>query len=691
MSGSANRLSREKSPYLLQHAHNPVDWFPWGDEAFAAARERDCPVFLSIGYSTCHWCHVMERESFEDGDVAALMNRAFVCVKVDREERPDVDHVYMMACQMMTGSGGWPLSLLLTPDRRPFFAATYIPPDAMRSFIPRVEAAWRDQRDDVLANAGQMADALSRAMDTARSELPFDDVLRRAYHELAARYDASYGGFGARPKFPSPHTFLLLLRHWKRTGDAQALEMVEKSLERMRRGGIFDQVGYGFHRYSTDAMWLVPHFEKMLYDQALLLLAYTEAYQATKREDFKQTAIEIAEYVMRDLSAPEGGFFCAEDADSEGVEGKFYVWTRDELATALGDDAALAIACFGVEDDGNFIEEATGHRTGANILHLPRPDDEAARALGIDVGTLHARLALVRSRLLAIRSRRARPHLDDKVLTDWNGFMIGALARSGRVCGQPDHVARAVRAAEFIAGRMAGDDGSLRHRFRDGEAAIDGMLDDYAFLSWGLLELYESTFDEDYLRRAIAHTRYLIDHFHDDGAGGFFMTPRGGEALVARPREVYDGATPSGNSVAALNLARLSRFTGEMDYDRRARDVIAAFGAQVSRAPMAHCGLLLAVDFLLGPSAEVVLSGTRGAPDVAALSSALETVYVPARVVLFRPADAPDAIGEIAPYTRAQAPAEDGHATAYVCRQFACDLPTTDPAKMLALLAAPRE
>jgi uncharacterized protein YyaL (SSP411 family) len=690
VSGSANRLAREKSPYLLQHAHNPVDWHPWGDEAFELARTRDCPVFLSIGYSTCHWCHVMERESFEDEEIAALMNRAFVCVKVDREERPDVDHVYMTACQMMTGSGGWPLTILLTPDRQPFFSATYIPPAAMRSFVPRVEEAWRQQRDGLLADAGRVAEGLARAMDTARSTVDFGDITRRAYHELAARFDSSYGGFGARPKFPSPHTFLFLLRYWKRTGDEQALAMVEKSLERMRRGGIFDQIGFGFHRYSTDAHWLVPHFEKMLYDQALLLMAYTEAFQATGRADFKQCAIEIAEYVMRDLSAPEGGFYSAEDADSEGVEGKFYLWSRDELATVLGDDAMLAVAYFGVMDEGNFLEEATGHRTGANILHLPRPHDEAARALGLDPGTLSARVELIRSRLLAVRSKRIRPHLDDKVLTDWNGLMIGALARSGRVCGRPDHVERARKAADFIADRMSGPDGALMHRFRDGDAAIDGLLDDYASLTWGLIELYEATFEERHLERALAHTRFMIDHFHDAGAGGFFMTRHDAEDLVARPREVYDGAIPSGNSVAAANLVKLARFTGDMVYDERARDIVAAFGAQVTRAPLAHCGLLMAVEFMLGPSVEIVFSGDRGADDVAALLSALETVYHPNRVVLFRPAGSPEAIGKLAPYTRDQTPLENGKATAYVCRQFACELPTMDPAKMLALISASR-
>jgi uncharacterized protein YyaL (SSP411 family) len=690
VSDSANRLAHEKSPYLLQHAHNPVDWYPWGDDAFALAARRDCPVFLSIGYSTCHWCHVMERESFENEAIAALMNRAFVCVKVDREERPDVDHVYMMACQMMTGSGGWPLTILLTPDRRPFFAATYIPPAAMRDFIPRVEAAWHEQRENLMSDAGRVAEALGRAMHADAASIDGFEVMRSAYRELAARYDATYGGFGARPKFPSPHTFLFLLHYWKRTGDGDALAMVEKTLDHIRRGGIYDQVGFGVHRYATDSQWLVPHFEKMLYDQALSVMACADAFQATRQEGFAHTAVEIAAYVMRDLSAPEHGFYSAEDADSEGVEGKFYVWTRDEIAAVLGNqnaDADVACAYFGVSGEGNFLEEATGHRTGANILHLVRPDAETARALSLAPETLRTRIESIRQRLLDARCARVRPHLDDKVLTDWNGLMIAALARSGRVLERRDHVERAVLAAEFLFARMSRPDGSLFHRYRDGDVAIEGMLDDYAFLSWGLLELYEATFDERHLERAIAHTTFMLEHFRDEDSGGFFMTRRGAEALLARPREVYDGALPSGNSVAALNLLRLSRFTGDMEYDRRGRAVLDAFGAQVSRAPMAHCALLLAADFALGPSFEIVIAGKRGGEDVAAMRSALESVYQPNRVVVFRPVDDADVITRLASYTKNQIALGEGRATAYVCRDFACSRPTTDPAEMLGLLS----
>ncbi|MCI0451743.1 MAG: thioredoxin domain-containing protein [Candidatus Latescibacteria bacterium] len=681
-----NRLALEQSPYLRQHADNPVDWYPWGDEAFAKAREEDRPVFLSIGYSTCHWCHVMEHESFEDAEVAALMNRAFVCIKVDREERPDVDHVYMTVCQMMTGGGGWPLTLLLTPDRKPFFAATYIPKAAMLSFIPRVEAAWRDNRDSVLTDS----ERVTRALESAVTPEPGDELgleaINDAYRGFAASFDSTYGGFGSRPKFPTPHNLMFLLRHWKRTGDAGALAMVEKTLDRMRRGGVYDQVGFGFHRYSTDAQWLLPHFEKMLYDQALLLLAYTEAYHATRNDGYRRTAEEIAAYVMRDLSAPEGGFYSAEDADSEGEEGKFYVWTLAELRDVLGTDADFAAEVFGVDEDGNFAEEASGHRSGANVLHVPRPRAEAARAAGVSEEAFVERLESVRQRLFEARAGRIRPHLDDKVLTDWNGLMIAALSRSGRVLGRPDHIERALLAARFAREKMTRKSGALLHRYRDGDAAIDGMLDDYAFLSWGLLELYEATFDVSHLSEAIRLTRRMDERFAADG-GGYFLTEKGSDDLIVRTREIYDGATPSGNSVAMLNLARIARFTGDMQWDRKARAIGSAFASQASRLPMAHAFSMVAVDFLVGPTFEIVVAGSRDGPDTRAMLAAVDRAFVPNKVVVLRPEEDPKAVVEVVPYTREQI-AVDGAATAYVCRNFACDLPTTKPDDVAVRLGA---
>ena len=681
-----NRLALEKSPYLLQHANNPVDWYPWGEEAFETARRENKPVLLSIGYSTCHWCHVMEHESFEDPEVAALLNRAFVCVKVDREERPDIDHVYMTVCQMMTGSGGWPLTILLTPERQPFFAATYIPRAALLSFVPRVETAWKERNEELRRDAGRVSGLLRDAMAPAAGGEIGPEVLLRAYQELGARFDSTHAGFGSRPKFPSPHNLLFLLRHWKRSGDARALEMVERTLDAMRRGGICDHVGFGFHRYSTDAAWLLPHFEKMLYDQALLMMAYTEAFQATGDPRYRVVSEEIAAYVMRDLSSPAGGFFSAEDADSEGEEGKFYLWTMEEMRGVLGADAERMAAVLGASQEGNFAEEATGHRSGANVLHLPRPLDETARILGVSGDDLRGDIEQARRRLLAARAARVRPHRDDKVLTDWNGLMIAALAKSGRALDHPDLVARAATAASFIRRELMEGD-RLLHRWRDGEAAIPGMLDDYAFFTWGLLELYEATFDVAYLELALRLAARMHAAFEDTAAGGYFITAADAESLLVRPKEIYDGAAPSGNSVAMAVMARLSRMTGDMVWDARARAVGRAFAAQIASSPMAHAYTLVAADFLIGPTMELVIAGTPTDGDVRAMRRVVDARFLPHLVTVFRPADG-GPIEALAPYTRDQAP-QGALATAYLCRNFACERPVTDPAELARRLDAP--
>jgi uncharacterized protein YyaL (SSP411 family) len=682
-----NRLALEKSPYLLQHANNPVDWYPWGEEAFATARRDNKPIFLSIGYSTCHWCHVMERESFENAEAAALLNRAFVCVKLDREERPDIDHVYMTVCQMMTGSGGWPLTILLTPERQPFFAGTYIPRAALLSFVPRVESAWREQNADLRRDAGRVAGLLRDAMAQAAGGEIGPEVLRRAFQELDARFDATNAGFGSRPKFPTPHNLLFLLRYWKRSGDARALAMVERTLDAMRRGGICDQVGFGFHRYATDAAWLVPHFEKMLYDQALLLMAYTEAFQATGKTLYREVAAEIVEYVMRDLSSPAGGFYSAEDADSEGEEGKFYVWSMDELRGVLGGDAERIAAIFAAAEGGNFADEASGHRTGANILHLPRPLSETARIMGVPEDELRADVDRARRRLFELRAARVRPHLDDKVLTDWNGLMIAALAKCGRALGRPDFVARAQTAAAFLQSGLARGD-RLLHRWRDGDAAIPGMLDDYAFLAWGMLELYEATFDAAYLERALRFAQHMHASFADEAGGGYFMTASDAEALLVRPREVYDGAVPSGNSVAMATMARLARLTGDMTWDARARAVGRAFAKQIASSPMAHTFALVAADFVAGPTSELVIAGPPDAAGVQAMRQVVDSRFLPHAVTVFRPTGAVDAIARLAPYVREQSPPGDTVA-AYLCRNFACERPLSDPRDLAAKLDLP--
>ncbi len=690
----ANRLLHEKSPYLLQHARNPVDWFPWGDEAFETARKLDRPVFLSIGYATCHWCHVMEKESFEHPEVAALMNRAFVSVKVDREERPDLDHVYMTVCQMLTGSGGWPLTIVMTPDRQPFFAATYIPRTqrfgrkGMIELIPGIQEVWKNRREEVLQSAGRIVGALKAAARPEGGEDPGKADMDRAYGELAASYDPRHGGFGKAPKFPSPHNLLFLLRTWRRDRNPKALEMVETTLRAMRRGGVYDHVGYGFHRYSTDPEWLVPHFEKMLYDQAMLALAFTEAWQATGRDLYRKTAEEIFTYVLRDMTTSEGGFCTAEDADSEGEEGRFFVWTEGEIRGALSkDDADLAIRVFGVTPEGNFSDEVSGRRTGANILHIREDLGDLALRMGMSQEELEERIEAVRRRLFSVREGRVHPLRDDKVLTDWNGLMIAALARGARAFGVSRYAEAATRAAAFLSQRLNGPDGLLLHRFREGEAGIEGHLDDYAFLAWGLIELYEATFDEAHLSRALELTEEMRSRFEDVDRGGFFFTARGAEELIVRKMETQDAAVPSGNSVAALVLLRLARLTGRTGLEEGAWGIFRALGGSVRQFPSAFTFLLTALDFGLGPAMEVVIVGPEQAEETHALLDVLRTGFRPGMSVLFRPVNRDTSeIDRLAPFVRDYG-MQEGKASAYVCTDQACSAPVTDSQDLWKALA----
>lgn len=690
-----NHLVNEKSPYLQIHAHNPVDWYPWGPEAFQKAKDEDKPIFLSIGYATCHWCHVMEQESFSDPLVGEMMNATFVSIKVDREERPDIDSVYMTVSQMLTGGGGWPLNLLLTPDKKPFFAATYIPKKdrfgraGLLSLIPQVAKAWKEKHSEIAASAEQIVASLQQVSAGAAGEgLLTKENLADAYHQLASRFDAARGGFLPAPKFPSPHQLLFLLRYWKRTGDAQALNIVEKTLDGMQRGGIFDQVGFGFHRYSTDPEWLVPHFEKMLYDQAMLAMAYTEAYQATKKPEYRITAERVFEYVLRDMRAPDGGFYSAEDADSEGKEGKFYLWHEPEIRTLLGGDADLFVAMYGISKAGNFKADQVERQS--NILHLVKTASELATEKKIPQPEVERRVEAARRKLFASREKRIHPLKDDKILTDWNGLMIAALAQAAQVFGRSDYDAAARRAADFLLMRMRSKDGRLLHRFRDGDAAIRGKLDDYAFLIAGLIELYESSFEVRYLQAAIDLQQVTEQHFSDT-KGGFFLTADDAEQLLTRPKDSYDGAIPSGNAEALLNLIRLGRMTGNPSYETTANKLARAFSGDVARSPSGHTALLLGADFALGPSFEIVLAGKRDAADLKTLHAAMAGTYLPNKVVLFRPAEeANPPITAIAPFTKPQT-AMRGKATAYVCTNFVCKLPTTDPAAMVKLLAgAPR-
>jgi uncharacterized protein YyaL (SSP411 family) len=677
-----NRLIHEKSPYLLQHAYNPVDWYPWGEEAFEVAKAQDKPVFVSIGYSSCHWCHVMEKESFDDQEVAKLMNAVFVCIKVDREERPDLDSAYMTVCQMMGRSCGWPLNVIMAPGKNPFFAASYIPKNSrfglvgMVDLVPQIEEIWKTRRSD-LENLGnditQRIEILEKR--TAGEELG-KNVLDEAYKKFTLSFDAENGGFGRAPKFPSPHNLLFLLRYWSRTKEKKALAMVEKTLRAMRTGGIFDQVGFGFHRYSTDAEWLVPHFEKMLYDQALLILAYTEAFQATGAGKFKITAKETLTYVLRDLASPEGGFYAAEDADSEGEEGKFYLWTEEEIRKALPpEDANLAVRLFGVKVEGNYTELGR-NRNGRNILHLAELLKQVASESQLMADELILRLGRICNVLFKAREKRVRPAKDYKILVDWNGLMIAALAKASSVISEPRYLQAAVKAATFILEKMRDANGTLYHRYAKGERAIEGFLDDYAFLVWALLEIYEASFEGAYLQAAVELTNTMVTRFWDDADGGFYSTMKNSESPVPRRKEAYDGALPSGNSVALLNLLRLSLLTGNTKYRELASRVLRVFSEDVKRSSTAHTFMLVGVDFAVGPTYNVILVGDSQEDSMQHMLGALKDCYLPNMVVSMRPPGKVD-LG----YEKIE-----GKATVYVCRDQTCMPPTNEPEKMLELL-----
>jgi len=688
-----NRLADEQSPYLRQHKDNPVAWYPWGEDAFEKARREDKPIFLSIGYSTCHWCHVMEEESFEDEEVAELLNETFVPIKVDREERPDVDTIYMNVCQMMRGQGGWPLTVLLTPDRKPFYAATYLPKEGrfqqmgLMDLIPRVRRMWDNERERLVDDADEVTDLLRRGIDEGGgTEVPTEETLDDAFEKLSRQFDDTHGGFGSAPKFPAPHNLLFLLRQWRRTGEERALDVVTQTLDEMRRGGLFDQVGYGFHRYSTDERWVLPHFEKMLYDQAMHVLAYTEAHQATGYDRYERTAREVLTYVLRDLQSPAGAFYSAEDADSpdedgEMKEGAFYVWSVEDIREILeAETAELVIDLYNMEPEGNYQEESTGRRTGKNVLYRSRSLAAEADRRDVELEALRDTLETARATLLNAREDRPRPGLDDKILTDWNGLMIAALASAGRTFEDPEYTEAAKTAADFLLDTMRNDDGRLLHRYRDGEAGVAAHLDDYAFLTWGLLELYQTTFDPRWLEVALDLINASLARFWDDEDGGFFLTADDGEELIVRPKDVSDGAMPSGNSAQLMNLLRAARLTGRTELEARAAALGRWAGRQVRARPTGFSAFLAGMQFAVGSAREIVIAGAPGATDTQNLIDAVRSVYAPFGVVLQR-SPGETAITKIAPFTEAQTPV-DGAAAAYVCRAFRCEAPTTDPASL---------
>jgi len=563
-----NRLANSQSPYLLQHASNPVDWYPWGDEAFEKAKKENKPIFLSIGYSTCHWCHVMEHESFEDSTVAAQMNKYFVSIKVDREEMPEVDHLYMSVCQAMTGRGGWPLTIVMTPDKDPFFAGTYFPKQGrgkrpgMLQLIPSLANAWSTKQGEITKTIDRIQSYLTEVNTSSQGEEWDEVMIRDAFSQYASRFDPDYGGFGRAPKFPSPHNMIFLLRYSKLFGVATGKTMVEKTLHQMRLGGVFDHIGLGFHRYSTDNRWFLPHFEKMLYDQAMISMAFLEAYQLTNNENYANVAREIFTYVLRDMRDKDGGFYSAEDADSEGEEGIFYIWTQEELVKILGEDDGLKLAkTFGFIDGGNFFEEAGGHTTGNNIPYFQDDRETLAKNVDMSLDDFNAFIEKSRQKLFEVREKRIHPLKDDKILTDWNGLMIAALSQGGQVLGDDVYIDAAKNAVNFVLESLRDDNGRLMKRSRLGKAGLQPHLDDYSFMVFGLLNLYEATFDPSYLASALELTEIMIEDFSDKN-GGFFIGSKDAEKLMIRAKDSYDGAIPSGNSVAALNLFRLGKITG---------------------------------------------------------------------------------------------------------------------------------
>jgi hypothetical protein len=673
-------LIKEKSPYLIQHANNPVDWYPWGEEALDRASMEDKPIFLSIGYSTCHWCHVMERESFEDDEIASLLNDGFISIKVDREERPDIDATYMDVCQMMTGSGGWPLTIIMRPDRKPFFAGTYLPKNerfgmmGIVQLLTEIDRAWKERREEVDDVAEKATATIIQRLSVGGESRSLDHrTLERGFRQLEDDFDDQWGGFGTAPKFPLPHRLLFLLRYWKRTGEERALRMVERTLTSMAMGGINDHVGGGFHRYSTDRTWLLPHFEKMLYDQALLTMAYSDAFLATGNPLFSRTASDIIDYVLRDMISPHGGFCSAEDADSEGEEGRFYLWTLDEIGQVLGDDAYLIIDGFNIKEEGNFRDESTREMSGKNILH--RCDAPGGPREDVGNGGLQDKIDASLKRLKKARESRVRPLRDDKVMTDWNGLMIATLARASWILDREDCLQAAEDSARFLIDTV-GKDG-IRHRSREGDTSEEVFLQDHSFLIWGLLELYKASFDPHWLRDALRLADEMIRMFWDDERGWFRLSPIEGENMIFQKMEAYDGAIPSGNSAAFMDMILLSRLTDRNDLEAIAVRLAESLSFQVEEMPLAHTLFLCGLDQEIGPSSEVVIVCDREDNE---MIKAIRKRYLPNTIPLMKR----EGLEELVPFVEEMSSGEG--CMAYVCKGRSCERPTGSIEEMLDTL-----
>jgi hypothetical protein len=665
-----NRLARESSPYLLQHAGNPVDWYPWGDEAFQRARTEDKPILLSIGYSACHWCHVMAHESFENGDIARLMNENFINIKVDREERPEIDSIYMEAVQAMTGSGGWPLTVFLTPDGKPFFGGTYFPPDdredmpGFRRVLTTVAEAYRQHRNAVERTGKQLLTAMSRSLSPAEVAEPMvTGTLQEAYRILRHNFDKENGGFGRAPKFPQPLAHEFLLRYSQRTHDADALKIVTLTLEKMARGGIYDQVGGGFHRYSTDSRWLVPHFEKMLYDNAQLSQVYLHAYLVTGNQLFRTIAEETLDYVLREMTDPQGGFYSTQDADSEGVEGKYYLWTSPEIAEALGNkDSRLATDYFGVTAEGNF--------NGGNILHV------AGDTLKPDT------VKRIKASLLQSREQRVKPGRDEKILASWNGLMLAGMAEAACICDRPDYLAAAVASGSFLIKSMMAD-GSLRHVYKDGTARLDGYLEDYALVIEGLLALHQATLSGEWLRQAIRLAEIMVEQFWDTTTETFYETGPGRADLIVRPRNIFDGTVPSSTAAAVFVLLKLARLTGNEHWEQVSVRALRPMQPLMRQQPLGFSYWLSALDFYLADTSEIAITGFATEQATKDLLHTLCATYVPNKVVAGYDRSDPSAVADL---KLLEGRTTVSQPTVYICRHYICQEPVTDPAVLRARL-----
>ena len=678
-----NRLIHETSPYLLQHAHNPVDWYPWGEEALERAKREQKPILLSIGYSACHWCHVMERESFENEEIAAVMNELFINIKVDREERPDLDEIYMNAVQVMTRQGGWPMTVFLTPDLKPFYGGTYYPPTDRygRPGFPKVmEAvaeAFKDKHTQVLEQADQLTaqlNQISNVVDPHEHELT-EQLMQNAFQHYRSQFDSHHGGFGNAPKFPPSMGLPFLLRYWHHSGNANALEMVELTLEKMARGGMYDQLGGGFHRYSTDAHWLVPHFEKMLYDNAQLVVAYFEAFQATQKPFYRDIAVETLDYVLREMyDAENGGFYSTQDADSEGVEGKFFVWEPNDVEDIIGEEnAEIFCEYYDITPQGNF--------EGENILHVQTPSDIFARKLRIELEDLDALLADGKQKLFEEREKRIKPGLDDKILTSWNGIMIRGMAMGYQLTGKPEYLEACEKSAEFVLTTLSQDNGLLLRTYRSGKSHLNAYLEDYSYFIAGLIGLYEASFEPRWLTEAERLAHIMIDQFGDDAGDGFFFTGKAHETLIVQSKSAYDGATPSGASMAIHSLLRLAKHLDNPEFHDKAVETLKLYFHQMEGMPSGSGQLLCELAFLLSTPKEIAIVGEKGDAKTAAMLAALHGTYQPNKIVAL----SESADGQTLPLLVGKIQVDDT-ATAYVCENYACQAPTTDVEAFLELL-----